>query len=113
MNASEELREYVARLHARLRLGALARGGALLGGLALGLTPLLVMFANRYAFSAASVRGSRLALLLALAAAAVLGLAVPLWRLNRRRVIRRAEIRFPAVRGAPANLRATRGAAAT
>ena len=26
MNASEELRDYVARLHTRLRLGAVARG---------------------------------------------------------------------------------------
>ena len=54
-----------------------------------------MIFANRYAFSAGSVRGSRLVLLLALAAGAVLGLAIPLWRLNRQRVIRRAESRFP------------------
>jgi hypothetical protein len=95
MIASEELRDYVARLHTRLRLGALARGAALLAGIALGLTPLLVIFANRYAFSAASVRGTRLVLLVALAAGAVLGVAIPLWRLNRLRVIRRAETRFP------------------
>src|ERR1700722_19900412 len=95
MIASEELRDYVARLHTRLRLGAIARGAALLAGIALGVTPLLVLFANRYAFSAASVRGSRLVLLVALAAGAVLGLAIPLWRLNRWRVIRRAETRFP------------------
>jgi len=95
MNASEELRDYVARLHTRLRLGAIARGAAVLGGIALGLTPLLVVFANRYAFSAASVHGSRLVLLAALCAGAVLGLAIPLWRLNHQRVIRRAEARFP------------------
>ena len=95
MSASEELRDYVARLHTRLRLGAIARGAAILGGIALGLTPLLVIFANRYAFSAASIRGSRLVLLVALAVGAALGLAIPLWRLNRLRVIRRAEARFP------------------
>ena len=95
MNASEELREYVARLHTRLRLGAIARGAAILGAVALGVTPLLVIFANRYAFSQASVSGSRWVLLGALAAGAVLGLAIPLWRLNRLRVIRRAESRFP------------------
>ncbi len=88
MNASEELRDYLARLHTRLRVGAIARGAAVLGGIALGVTPLLVVFANRYAFSAASVRGSRLVLLAALCAGAVLGLAIPLWRLNRQRVIR-------------------------
>ena len=95
MNASAELRDYLARLQMRLRLGAIARGAAILCGIALGVTPLLVIFANQYAFSAASIRGSRLVLLLALAAGAVLGLAIPLWRLNRRRVIRRAEARFP------------------
>jgi hypothetical protein len=95
MNASEELRDYLARLHTRLRLGAIARGAAILCGVALGVTPLLVIFANRYAFSAGSVRGSRLMLLVVLAAGALLGLAIPLWRLNRLRVIRRAEHRFP------------------
>ena len=95
MNASEELRDYVARLHTRLRLGAIARGAAVVAGIALGMTPLLVMFANRSAFSAASVHGSRLVLVLALAAGAILGLALPLWRLNRPGVIRRAEARFP------------------
>jgi hypothetical protein len=95
MNASEELRDYVARLQTRLRLGTIARGAAILCGIALGVTPLLVIFANQYAFSAASIRGSRLVLLVLLAAGAVLGLAIPLWRLNRLRVIRRAEARFP------------------
>jgi hypothetical protein len=95
MNASEELRDYVARLQARLRLGAIARGAALLAGIALGLTPVLVVVANRYAFSATSVHGSRLVLLLALVAGAILGLAIPLWRLNRSGVIGRAEARFP------------------
>ncbi len=95
MKASEELREYVTQLHTRLRLGAIARGGAILCGIALGLTPLLVLFANQYAFSAASVHGSRLILVLALTGGALAGLAIPLWRLNRLRVIRRAEARFP------------------
>jgi hypothetical protein len=95
LNASEELRDYVARLHTRLRLGAIARGAAILGGIALGMTPLLVLIANRYAFSAVSVHGSRLVLLLALGVGAVLGVAIPLWRLNRWGVIRRAEARFP------------------
>ncbi|HEV2700105.1 MAG TPA: hypothetical protein VGV09_00630 [Steroidobacteraceae bacterium] len=95
MNASEELRDYLARLQARLRLGTIARGAAILCGIALGATPLLVLIANQYAFSAASIRGSRLVLLLALASGALLGLAIPLWRLNRLRVIRRAEARFP------------------
>ncbi len=95
MNASEELRDYVARLHARLRLGAISRGVAILAGIALGITPVLVLVANRYAFSASSVQGSRLVLLLALATGAILGLALPLWRLNRPGVIGSAEARFP------------------
>jgi hypothetical protein len=95
MKPSEELREYVKRLHTRLRLGAIARGAAIVGGIALGLTPLLVIFANQFAFSSASVHGSRAVLLLALALGALVGLAIPLWRLNRRRVIHRAEARFP------------------
>ncbi|HTB64585.1 MAG TPA: hypothetical protein VK727_00050 [Steroidobacteraceae bacterium] len=95
MKPSEELREYVKRLHTRLRLGAIARGAAILCGIALGLTPLLVLFANQFAFSAASVHGSRALLLVALALGALLGLAIPLWRLNRLRVIHRAESRFP------------------
>ena len=95
MSASEELRAYLAQLHARLRLRVLAVGAALLAGIALGLTPALVLFANHYAFSAGSIRGSRLLLLLALAIGAVLGLAIPLWRLTRSRVIRHAEARFP------------------
>ena len=68
---------------------------AILCGIALGLTPLLVLFANQYAFSAASVRGSRAVLIVMLVAGAMLGLAIPLWRLNRLRVIRRAEAKFP------------------
>ncbi len=56
---------------------------------------MLVIFANRYAFSAASVHGSRVVLLLALAVGAVLGIAIPLWRLNHLRVIRSAEAHFP------------------
>jgi hypothetical protein len=95
MKPSEELREYVRRLHTRLRLGAIARGAAIVCGIALGVTPLLVIFANQYAFSTASVHGSRAVLLLALAAGALGGLAFPLWRLNRLRVIRRAELAFP------------------
>ncbi|HEY6454119.1 MAG TPA: hypothetical protein VIY90_02440 [Steroidobacteraceae bacterium] len=95
MKPSEELREYVKRLHTRLRLGAVARGAAIVCGIALGVTPLLVIFANHFAFSTASVHGSRAVLLLALALGAALGLAIPLWRLNRLRVIHRAEAGFP------------------
>ena len=65
MKPSEELREYVKRLHTRLRLGAIARGAAIVCGIALGLTPLLVLFANQFAFSSTSVHGSRAVLLLA------------------------------------------------
>ncbi len=38
---------------------------------------------------------ARACAVVALAAGALLGLAIPLWRLNRLRVIRRAELKFP------------------
>ncbi len=95
MSASDDLRAYLAQLHARLLWRAVACGAAILGAIALGSTPALVLFANHYAFSAGSIRGSRLLLLLALATGAVAGLVIPLRKLTRAGVIRRAEARFP------------------
>ncbi|MGH9519384.1 MAG: hypothetical protein ACRD2D_07025, partial [Terriglobales bacterium] len=95
MSAREQLHAYLRQLHRRFRLQATLRGGAVLVLSALATTVILVAVANRYAFSASSVEGSRAVLLLALAAVAILGLAIPLRGLTARRALQRAERRFP------------------
>lgn len=95
MSAREQLREYLRQLHRRFRLHATLRGAAVVALSALAATVVLVAVANRYAFSAPSLAGSRAVLLLALAVAAVLGLAIPLRKLTTRSALQRAERRFP------------------
>ena len=95
MTAAEELRHWLQTLRRRLALGAVVRGCAVLAGAALGVTLVVVVVANRYAFSAGSVRGGRWALAVVLALAAVVGLAIPLWRLTRAFIVRHAERRVP------------------
>jgi len=95
MSAIEELRSYLGRLRGRFRLGAMLRGGAIVAAIALIATLVLAVVINRFEFSTPSVWSARAALLLALALAAVFGLAMPLWRLGRRWWTRRAEGAFP------------------
>ena len=95
MTARAELRSYLEQLGRRLRTNALLRGVAVLASAALAATVVLVALANRFAFSAGSVWSARGALWLALIASAAFGLALPLWRLTRRRFAGRAEQSFP------------------
>jgi hypothetical protein len=91
MSKRNELNSYIARLQHRLRLGAWLRGAAIFTGTALVVTVGLVLLLNHYAFPAHGVTGARLALLGALAAVAGFGIALPLMRLTRARVVREAE----------------------
>src|SRR5260370_20367818 len=91
MSRRNELNSYIARLQERLRLGAWLRGAAIFTGTALVVTVGLVLLLNRYAFPAHGVTGARLALLAALVAVAGFGIALPLMRLTRARVVREAE----------------------
>ena len=95
MTAREQLHAYIAQLEQRLRWSTVLRGIAILTGGALGATLLLVTIANARAFSDGSVTAARFALILILAVAAGAGLALPLYRLTRRRVIGTAETAFP------------------
>ena len=72
-----------------------ARGIAILAGIALLATVVLTVITNRFAFSRDSLWSARAVLLVALALGAVFGLAIPLWRWSRRWWIRRAERAFP------------------
>lgn len=95
MNALERLNSYVAGIERALRIFALSRGAAVVAVSALAATLLLVLAANRFAFSETSVSLARLLLFLAVAFALGFGLILPLFRLNRRRAARRAEERNP------------------
>ena len=91
MSRQNELNSYIARLQRRLQLGTWLRGAAIFTGTALIVTVALVLLLNHYAFPAHGVTGARLALLGALAAVAGFGIALPLVRLTRARVVREAE----------------------
>jgi hypothetical protein len=91
MSKRNELNSYIAGLQHRLRLGAWLRGAAIFTGTALGVTVALVLLLNHYAFNTNGVTGARLALLVALAAVAGFGIALPLVRLTRARAVREAE----------------------
>jgi hypothetical protein len=95
MSRRDELNSYIARLQHRLRLGAWLRGAAICAGTALIATVVLVLLLNRFAFPAHGVAGARLALLVALAAAAAFGIALPLVRLTRAHAVREAETAHP------------------
>ncbi len=96
MSARTELHSYVGRVERRLRLAALSRGAALVASIALIATVTLVLIASAFAFSEGSITGSRLALFATLACAMLFGLGLPLWRVNRRRAVGKAEALFPA-----------------
>jgi hypothetical protein len=95
VNATEALRSYIQRLHARFRLGVIARGGAIVAVVALVATILLAIVASRFAFSSGSLWSARLVLALALALGAAIGLVIPLWHWSQRWWMRRAERIFP------------------
>jgi hypothetical protein len=95
MSARQQLYLYLDRLEKRLRTGAAVRGAALLTSVALVTTVLLVLIANAFAFSGGIIISARIVLILALAAAAALGIALPLYGLNTRRTARKAEDVFP------------------
>jgi hypothetical protein len=95
MSYSSELNSYIAQVRQRLQLGAWLRGTALFAGTALGVTLVLVLVLNGLAFPAHGIAYGRLALILALAAAAAFGLAIPLAHLTRTWAVRRAEKAHP------------------
>jgi hypothetical protein len=95
MSRQSELNSYIERIQQRLKLGAWMRGAAIFTGTALVVTVALVLLLNNLAFPAQGVIGARLGLFVALAAAAVLGLALPLVRLTRERAVRKAEAANP------------------
>ena len=95
MSKHSELDSYIEALRKRLRLGAGFRGGAIIAATALGVTILLVLVLNRFAFPLLGITFARVALAGALAAAAALGAAVPLIRLTEARAVHRAEAANP------------------
>jgi hypothetical protein len=95
MSNQSELNSYIAGLQQRLRLGSWLRGAAIFTGTALFVTIALVLVLNRFAFPAHGVNAARLAMLAALAAAAVFGLALPLIRETRSWAVRNAEAANP------------------
>jgi hypothetical protein len=95
MSRRDELNSYIVRLQRRLRAGAWLRGTAIFAGTALIVTVTLVLLLNHFAFPAHGVAGARLTLLVALAAAATFGIALPLVRLTKTQVVREAETTHP------------------
>jgi hypothetical protein len=95
MTSSGELNLYILRLQQRLRLGAWLRGAAVFTGIALTVTLALVFVLNRFAFPAQGVTVSRFVIFLALALAAVFGIALPLIRVTREKSVRSAESANP------------------
>ena len=95
MSKQSELNSYIAQVQQRLRLGAWVRGAAIFTGTALAVTIVLVLVLNRLAFPDQGVTGARLALFIALGAAAAFGIALPLVRMTRARAVRRAETANP------------------
>jgi hypothetical protein len=95
MSSRDQLHSYLSQVEKRLRVSMLLRGAAILTSVALFTTVLLVVVSNAFAFSEGSLVGGRLVLFLALTSALGLGLALPLYALNRRRAAGRAEAAFP------------------
>src|SRR3981081_1027443 len=95
MNPLDRLSEYLRIVERRLRMLAWTRGAAIAAGAALVSTIVLVLIANSFAFSSASLLASRTVLFMALALALGIGLLLPLLRLNRHRAAKEAEEKFP------------------
>jgi hypothetical protein len=97
MSNHSELNSYIAKLQQRLRLGAWLRGAAIFTGTALAVTVAMVLVLNQFAFPAHGVTAARWTVFVALAVAAVLGIAVPLIRATREWAVRNAEAANPAL----------------
>ncbi|HUA01977.1 MAG TPA: hypothetical protein VMB02_16690 [Candidatus Aquilonibacter sp.] len=95
MSAREQLNSYIGQVERRLRLGAAARGAAILTFAALATTIVLVLITNAFGFSHASLADARIVLVLALLSALVYGLALPLLYLDRRSAVGTTEDTFP------------------
>jgi hypothetical protein len=95
MSNHSELNSYIAQLQQRLRLGAWLRGAAVFAATALAVTVALVFVLNRFAFPGHGVTAARLLMFIALAAAAVFCLALPLVRVTRSWAVRNAEAANP------------------
>jgi hypothetical protein len=95
MSNRNELDSYIARLQHRLRLGAWLRGAAMFTSTALLVTVLLVLLLNRFAFPAHGVNAARVAIVVALAVAALFGLALPVIRATRAWAVHNAEAANP------------------
>jgi hypothetical protein len=97
MSNQSALHSYIAQLQQRLRLGAWLRGAAIFIGTALAVTIALVLVLNRFAFPAHGVLAARLAILVALAAATIFGVALPLIQVTREWAVKNAEAANPAL----------------
>jgi hypothetical protein len=95
MTALEQLNGYVRQVERRLRLFAASRGFAFVAGLALALTVVLVAICNRFQFAQDVVLPLRILLLLAVASIVSFGLAIPLWKITRKRAAHIAEQSVP------------------
>ena len=95
MSRQSELNLYIGRLQQRLRLGAWARGAAVLMATALFTTLVLVLILNAYAFPVRGLTGARVALLVVLGLTGAFALAVPVVRLTRRKSVAMAETARP------------------
>ncbi|HZP06293.1 MAG TPA: hypothetical protein VFB43_15450 [Terracidiphilus sp.] len=95
MSYRSELSSYVARLQQRLRLSAWLRGAAVFTGTALMVTLALIFALNLLAFPERGVSLARLVIFATLAAAAALGIVLPLKKLTRARAVRMAEAAGP------------------
>jgi hypothetical protein len=94
MTALEQLNAYLEKLEWRMRIFAISRGAAIVTASAVLLTVLLAWLCNLFAFAGRIVWPVRILLYLSVAGAIVFGLVVPLLRMNRRWVARRAEQRL-------------------
>ncbi|MGA9939953.1 MAG: hypothetical protein WBP92_17030 [Candidatus Acidiferrales bacterium] len=95
MSAREQLNSYIGQVERRLRLHTAARGAAILTVAALVTTVVLVLIANSFGFSNASIASARTVLVLALLSAGVYGIALPWLYLDRPTAVNAAEGAFP------------------
>jgi len=95
MNNRSELNSYITRLQQRLRVRVWLRGAAIFAATALATTVLLVLLLNRLAFPAHGVTAGRLTIFLALAVAALFGIALPVIRVTREWAVGKAEAANP------------------
>ncbi len=95
MSNQLELNSYIAQLRQRLRLDAWLRGATIFTGTALVVTVALVMVLNHLAFPDRGLLVARLLIFITLGVAAALGIALPLVRLTRARVVHKAESSTP------------------